>query len=70
MVAGISATFGLPLSEAFLTSLVASTLTGTGATITGRAIVSGAVQAGAGPGTLIGGAPMATADQRAGAGHS
>jgi uncharacterized protein (DUF697 family)/GTPase SAR1 family protein len=60
MVAGISATFGLHLSEAFLSSLVASTLTGTGATITGRAIVSGLFKLVPGVGTLIGSAISAT----------
>jgi uncharacterized protein (DUF697 family)/predicted GTPase len=60
MVAGISATFGLSLSEGFLSSLVASTLTGTGATITGRAIVSGLFKLVPGVGSLIGGAISAT----------
>jgi uncharacterized protein (DUF697 family) len=60
MVAGISATFGLSLPEGFLSSLVASTLTGTGATITGRAIVSSLFKLVPGVGTLIGSAISAT----------
>ncbi len=60
MVAGISATFGLSLSEGLLSSLVASTLTGTGATITGRAIVSGLFKLVPGIGSVVGGAISAT----------
>jgi uncharacterized protein (DUF697 family) len=60
MVAGISATFGLSLPEGFLSSLVASTVTGTGATITGRAIVAGLFKFVPGIGTLIGSAISAT----------
>lgn len=60
MIAGISATFGLPLSEAFLSSLVASTVTGTAATITGRAIVTSLFKLVPGVGTLIGSAISAT----------
>lgn len=41
MLAGITAVFGLPLSEAFLRTLVASAVTGTGATLTGRAVATG-----------------------------
>jgi len=41
MLAGISAVFGLPLSSAFLTTLVTSTIAGAGGTLAGRAIVSG-----------------------------
>jgi uncharacterized protein (DUF697 family)/GTP-binding protein EngB required for normal cell division len=41
MLAGISATFGLPLSTAFLTTLVSATLAGAAGTIAGRSLVSG-----------------------------
>jgi uncharacterized protein (DUF697 family)/predicted GTPase len=60
MVAGISATFGLSLPDGFFTTLLGSTLTGTGATITGRAIVSSLFKLIPGVGTLIGGAISAT----------
>jgi uncharacterized protein (DUF697 family) len=60
MVAGISATFGLSLPESFLSSMIASTLTGTGATMTGRAIVTGLFKLVPGVGTLIGSAISAT----------
>lgn len=39
MLAGISAVFGLPLTSAFLTTIVGSTIAGTGGTLAGRAIV-------------------------------
>ncbi|NCC35776.1 MAG: DUF697 domain-containing protein, partial [Chloroflexia bacterium] len=41
MLASITAVFGVPLSQGFLTTLIASASTGLAATITGRAIVSG-----------------------------
>ena len=40
MLAGITATFGLPLSSAFLATLVGSTIAGSAGTIAGRALVS------------------------------
>jgi uncharacterized protein (DUF697 family)/predicted GTPase len=60
MVAGISATFGLSLPEGFLSSLIASMVTGTGATMTGRAIVSSLLKFVPGVGSIIGGAISAT----------
>lgn len=60
MVAGISATFGLSLPEGVLSSLIASMVTGTGATMTGRAIVSGLLKFVPGVGSVIGGAISAT----------
>jgi uncharacterized protein (DUF697 family)/GTP-binding protein EngB required for normal cell division len=60
MVAGISATFGLSLPEGFFTTLLGSTLTGTGATITGRAIVGSLLKLVPGVGTVIGSAISAT----------
>ncbi len=56
MLASISAAFGLPLSQAFLTTLVSSTLTGIGATISGRLIVAELVKLLPGTGTIAGGA--------------
>ena len=41
MIAGITATFGLAFNESFLSSIVASVVTGAGASFAGRAIVSG-----------------------------
>lgn len=60
MIAGISATFGLSLPEGFLSSLIASTLTGTGATMTGRSIAGNLLKFVPGIGTLIGSAINAT----------
>lgn len=55
MIAGITATYGLSLEEGFLASLVASVITGAGATITGRAIVGGLLKLIPGVGSVIGG---------------
>ena len=41
MLAGISATYGLPLSTAFLTTLVSATMAGAAGTIGGRSLVAG-----------------------------
>jgi uncharacterized protein (DUF697 family) len=60
MIAGITATYGLSFSDGFLSALVASTVTGTGATLTGRSIVSGLFKLFPGAGTVIGGAIAAT----------
>jgi uncharacterized protein (DUF697 family)/predicted GTPase len=60
MIAGITATYGLSFSDGFLTALLASTLTGTGATLTGRAIVGGLFKLVPGVGSVIGGAISAT----------
>jgi len=54
MLAGISSVFGLPLTEAFLTTLVSSAVTGLGATFTGQAIVSGLLKLVPGAGTVAG----------------
>ncbi|MHB1424411.1 MAG: YcjF family protein [Gemmataceae bacterium] len=56
MLAGITATYGLSLSEGFLTTLIGSTVGTTAATLSGRAIVGGLLKLVAGPGTVIGGA--------------
>jgi uncharacterized protein (DUF697 family)/energy-coupling factor transporter ATP-binding protein EcfA2 len=56
MLAGITATYGLSLSEGFLTTLVGSTLVGTAATLSGRAIVGALLKLIPGPGSVIGGA--------------
>lgn len=56
MVAGITATYGLSLSEGFLSSLVASTVGGAAATLTGRAIVGGLFKLIPVAGSIIGGA--------------
>jgi uncharacterized protein (DUF697 family) len=60
MVAGITATYGLPFSTSFLTTLVASTLGGAAASLTGRAIVGGLLKLLPGAGSLVGGAISAT----------
>ena len=60
MLAGISATFGLELSKAFLTTLVTSAAGGTAATFAGRAMVANLMKLFPGAGTLAGGAIAAT----------
>lgn len=55
MLAGISATFGLELSTAFLSTLVASAAGSTAFTFVGRAIVSNLLKFIPGGGTLAGG---------------
>ena len=60
MLAGITATFGLSFDEGFLASLVGSVITGTGATMAGRAIVGGLLKFIPGVGTVMGGVISAT----------
>lgn len=60
MLAGISATFGLSIDESFLTTVVGSILTGSGATLAGRAIVSGLLKFIPGVGSITGGALAGT----------
>lgn len=60
MLAGITATFGLSLNDGLLSSLVASVITGTGATMVGRALVGSLLKLIPGGGSLIGGAISAT----------
>ncbi len=55
MLAGITATYGLALSEGFLITLIGSTVGTTAATLTGRAVVSGLLKFVPGVGTVIGG---------------
>jgi small GTP-binding protein len=55
MLASISAAFGLPLTHAFLSTLVSSTLTGLGATVSGRLIVAEVVKLFPGGGSITGG---------------
>ncbi|HVC99282.1 MAG TPA: GTPase [Pirellulales bacterium] len=55
MLAGITATFGLSLDEGLLTSVVASMVGGSGATVVGRAIVGALLKFVPGVGTLAGG---------------
>ncbi|MCK6510171.1 50S ribosome-binding GTPase [Myxococcota bacterium] len=55
MLAGISAAFGLPVSQVFISTLVASTFTGVAATVAGRAIVSSLLKLIPGVGSLVGG---------------
>lgn len=61
MLAGVTATFGLPFDQGFLTSLAASVVTSTGATLTGRALVGGLLKLIPGGGSLLGGAISAAA---------
>jgi len=56
MLAGISSTFGLELSTAFLRTLVAAAAGTTSTTIVGRALVSNLLKLIPGGGTLVGGA--------------
>ena len=60
MLAGISATFGLPIDESFLTTIVGSVVAGAGGTLAGRAIVSGLLKFIPGIGSVIGGVLAAT----------
>lgn len=60
MIAGITATFGLSLRTAAIFSLVASAITGTAASLAGRAIVSGLLKLVPGVGTALGGTISAT----------
>ena len=60
MLAGISATFGIELSRAFLGTLVASMAGTTGAAFLGRAVVSNLLKFIPGLGTIAGGAISAT----------
>ena len=60
MLAGITAVFGLDLKRAFLATLVSSTLTGAGATLAGRTIVSNLLKFIPGVGSVAGGAIAAT----------
>ena len=54
MVAGITSVFGLDLKKSFLTTLVSSTITGAGATIIGRSIVTNLMKLVPGIGTIAG----------------
>jgi uncharacterized protein (DUF697 family)/GTP-binding protein EngB required for normal cell division len=56
MIAGITATYGLSFSEGFLSSLVGSTVGGTLATLTGRAVVGGLLKLFPVVGWIVGGA--------------
>ncbi len=56
MITGITATYGLDVSEGFLTSVVASTVGGAAAVLSGRAMVTGLLKLIPGGGTLVGGA--------------
>lgn len=56
MLAGITSVFGLPMTEAFLSTLVSSAITAFGATFSGQAMVSGLLKLVPGAGTLAGGA--------------
>jgi len=55
MIAGISATFGMPMTQAMLATLVASATGAVGATVVGRAIVGSLLKLIPGGGTAIGG---------------
>ncbi len=56
MLARITAVFGVPLSKGFLLSLLGSVVTGTGATLLGRTVVSGLLKMVPGAGTAAGAA--------------
>ena len=60
MLASISATFGIPVTSAFLGTLISGSLTGTAGTIGGRAIVGQLLKLVPGVGSLVGGAINAT----------
>lgn len=55
MIAGVTATYGLDLSEGFLSTVVASALGSTAATFTGRAVVTGLLKLIPGAGSIAGG---------------
>lgn len=55
MLAGISAVWGLPLSTAFLGSLVSGALTGSAGTVVGRAAVGALLKLIPGAGSVVGG---------------
>jgi uncharacterized protein (DUF697 family) len=61
MIAGITATFGLSLSQGLLTSVVASTIGGAAATVGGRVLVGNLLKMIPGAGSLAGGAINAAA---------
>jgi len=54
MLTSITLIFGVPVSTGFLSTLVASTITGAGATISGRAIVANLLKFIPGGGTFVG----------------
>lgn len=56
MLAGITATFGLELSQAFLTTLIGTAAGSAGATLLGKTIVANLLKAFPGGGTVVGGA--------------
>jgi uncharacterized protein (DUF697 family)/predicted GTPase len=56
MIASITATYGLDFSEGFLSTVVASTVGATAATLSGRAIVGGLLKLIPGVGAIAGGA--------------
>jgi len=60
MLAGITATFGIDLSSAFLSTLVGATVTGTGSTLAGRAIAANLLKLVPGAGSAAGSAIAAT----------
>ncbi|KPQ06663.1 MAG: hypothetical protein HLUCCX10_17720 [Algoriphagus marincola HL-49] len=60
MLAGITAVFGFEVKRAFLSTLVSSTITGTGATLVGRTIVSNLLKMFPGVGSVAGGAIAAS----------
>jgi uncharacterized protein (DUF697 family) len=59
MIAAITATYGLDFSEGFLTTVIASTVGGAAATVSGRAIVAGLLKLLPGAGSITGGAVAA-----------
>lgn len=60
MLAGITAVFGFELKKAFLSTLVSSTITGAGATIIGKTVVSNLLKMVPGVGSVAGGAIAAS----------
>ena len=60
MLVGITAVFGFELKKAFLSTLVSSTITGAGATIIGKTIVSNLLKMFPGIGSVAGGAIAAS----------
>jgi uncharacterized protein (DUF697 family)/predicted GTPase len=60
MLAGITTVFGFDLNKSFLSTLVSSTITGAGATLIGKTIVSNLLKMFPGAGSIAGGAIAAT----------
>jgi uncharacterized protein (DUF697 family)/predicted GTPase len=55
MLAGISATFGLPIDKSFLSTIVGGIIAGAGGTLAGRSLVASLIKMIPGAGSIVGG---------------